>query len=90
MKKKTNKKQKHKQFTLRLRDLIIAELIGALISGIIGGLVHLAFTQGHLENKVENICDILKQKDQASCKRAIDSIMDASEKNIDNYTVNLE
>lgn len=89
-KKKTDKKQKRKQFTIKLRDLIIAELVGALISGLIGGLVHLAFTQGHLESKVENVCDILKQKDQASCKKAIDSIMDASEKNIDNYTVNLE
>ena len=87
---KKRKKKPHKITTIRLRDLIIAELIGALISGIIGGLVHLAFTQGHLENKVENVCDILKQKDQASCKKAIDSIMDASEKNIDNYTVNLE
>lgn len=87
---KKRAKKPHKITTIKLRDLIIAELIGALISGIIGGLVHLAFTQGHLENKVENVCDILKQKDQASCKKAIDSIMDASERNIDNYTVNLE
>ena len=87
---KKRAKKPHKITTIKLRDLIIAELIGALISGIIGGLVHLAFTQGHLESKVENVCDILKQKDQASCKKAIDSIMDASEKNIDNYTVNLE
>ena len=85
-----NKKKQHKRITIKLRDLIIAELIGAVISGIIGGLVHLAFNNFHLEHKVENVCDILRQKDQASCKKAIDSIMNSAETNIDNYTVNLE
>lgn len=76
--------------SLRLRDLILAELIGALISGVIGGLVHLAFNEFHLERKLENICDILSEKDQPGCKEALDSIMDAAQKNIDNYTVNVE
>ena len=90
MKKKNQKKIKkkhHKLTALRLRDLIIAEIIGALISGIIGGIVHLLYNEFHLENKVENICNILNKKDQPSCKKAIDSIMDAAEDNIDNYTV---
>lgn len=75
---------------IRLRDLIIAELIGAIISGLIGGLVHLLYDNFHIENKVENVCDILNKKDQPSCKKAVDSIMNSAEDNIDNYTVNVK
>lgn len=86
----SSRKNKHPKLTaIRFRDLIIAELVGALISGLIGGLVHLAFCDWHIESKVESICDLLKQKDQESCKKAIDSIMDSAEKNIDNYTVSV-
>lgn len=85
---KTKRKQS-RDWKITFKELIIAELIGALISGLIGGLVHLLYDNFHLENKVENVCDILKQKDQASCKKAIDSIMDATENNIENYTVDV-
>ena len=87
---KTDRKQKRKELTLRLKDLIIAEIIGALISGLIAGFVHLLYDNFHLESKVENVCDMLKQKDQASCKKTIDSIMNATESNIDDYTVNVK
>lgn len=88
MKKKT--KQQYKKTAIRLRELIIIEIIGAVVSGLIAGAVHLAFDNFHLANKVENVCDILKQKDQASCKKAIDTIMNATEDNIENYTVDLK
>lgn len=91
--KKTEKKIQgthHKILNFSLKDLILAEIIGALISGVIGGVVHLLYDQFHLESKVENVCDILKQKDQASCKKVIDSIMDAAEENIDNYNVEVK
>lgn len=84
------KKKKHIITTIKLRDLIIAELLGALISGLIAGLVHLVFDNFHLENKIENVCDVLNKKDQTSCKKAVDSIMDATKDNIDNYTVQLK
>ncbi len=86
---KTDKK-KHIITIIKLRDLIIAELLGALISGAIAGLVHLVFDTFHLKNDVENICDMLNQKDQASCKKTIESIMNATENNIDDYTVQLK
>lgn len=89
-KSKADKKQKHKEFRIKLRDLIIAEILGALISGLIAGLVHLAYNSFHLENKIENVCDILNAKDQASCKKVIDSAMDATEENMDNYTVQIK
>ena len=91
--KKTKKKiqgTRHKILNFSLKDLILAEIIGALISGVIGGVVHLLYDQFHLESKVENVCDILRQKDQASCKKVIDSIMDAAEENIDNYNVEVK
>ena len=90
MEKVKRKNQKRKQFTIKLRDLLIAEILGALISGLIAGAVHLAFNGFHLENKTENVCDILNKKDQESCKKAVESIMNATENNIDNYTVQLK
>lgn len=90
MKKVKRKNRKRRQFTIKLRDLLIAEIIGALISGLIAGVVHLAFNNFHLEDKTEDVCDILNKKDQESCKKAVESIMNATENNIDNYTVQLK
>lgn len=90
MKTTEEKKQKHKELVIKLKDLVIAELLGALISGLIAGAVHLVLDTFHLKDDVANVCDILNQKDQASCKKTIESIMNATENNIDDYTVQLK